>query len=116
MNNNKHVSIIIPIFNEKKYIRQLLNSLLQQDYPKERLEILLIDGRSEDGTREEINDVIASSPEFSELDIHITIAGILCGGCGSRILKTGSGWCIQNSLPRMRYHGDILSRLCLSLS
>lgn len=45
--------------------------MLQQDYPKDRLEILLIDGRSEDGTREEINDVIASSPEFSRF--HITV-------------------------------------------
>ncbi|MCF6156683.1 MAG: glycosyltransferase [Candidatus Brocadia sp.] len=71
MYNNKHVSVIIPIFNEKRYIRQLLNSLLQQDYPKDRLEILLIDGRSEDGTREEINDVIASSPEFSHLRITV---------------------------------------------
>lgn len=69
MNNKKHVSVIIPIFNEKRYIRQLLNSLLKQDYPKERLEVLLIDGRSEDGTREEINEIIASSPEFSHLSI-----------------------------------------------
>ncbi|BBO18566.1 glycosyltransferase family 2 protein [Candidatus Brocadia pituitae] len=71
MINEKHVSIIIPIFNEKKYIRQLLNSLLNQDYPKERIEILLIDGRSEDGTREEIKRIIASFQKFSELDIYI---------------------------------------------
>lgn len=71
MNNEKHVSLIIPIFNEKKYIRQLLNSLLNQDYPKDKFEILLIDGRSEDGTREEIRRIIASFTEFSEMDIHI---------------------------------------------
>ncbi|CAG0939664.1 succinoglycan biosynthesis protein ExoA [Candidatus Brocadiaceae bacterium] len=71
MNNEKYVSVIIPIFNEKKYIRQLLNSLLQQDYPKDWFEILLIDGRSEDGTREEIKEIMASSPEFSHL--HITV-------------------------------------------
>ena len=69
MNNNKHVSIIIPIYNEKKYIRQLLNSLLKQDYPKDRFEILLIDGSSEDGTREEIKRIMDSSPEFSHLSI-----------------------------------------------
>lgn len=71
MNNEKHVSIIIPIFNERKYIHQLLNSLLNQDYPKDRFEILLIDGRSEDGTLEEIRKIIASHPEFSHL--HITV-------------------------------------------
>ncbi|MCF6156672.1 MAG: glycosyltransferase family 2 protein [Candidatus Brocadia sp.] len=68
-NNCPFVSVIIPIFNEKRYIRQLLHSLLKQDYPKDRLEILLIDGRSEDGTRDEINEIIASSPEFSHLKI-----------------------------------------------
>ncbi|TWU49901.1 Poly-beta-1,6-N-acetyl-D-glucosamine synthase [Candidatus Brocadiaceae bacterium B188] len=69
--NLPFVSLIIPIFNEKRYIRQLLHSLLQQDYPKDRLEILLIDGRSEDGTREEINKIMASSREFSRF--HITV-------------------------------------------
>ncbi|GJQ48169.1 MAG: glycosyl transferase [Candidatus Kuenenia stuttgartiensis] len=69
--NEKYVSVIIPMFNEKKYIRQLLNSLLNQDYPKEKLEILLIDGRSEDGTKEEIKEIMASSPEFSHLGIFI---------------------------------------------
>lgn len=71
MNNNKHVSIIIPIFNEKRYIRQLLNSLLQQDYSKEKLEIILIDGRSDDGTREEIQKIISASPEFSDVCIFV---------------------------------------------
>ncbi|MCR4292123.1 MAG: glycosyltransferase [Candidatus Kuenenia sp.] len=65
------VSLIIPIFNERKYIHQLLNSLLRQDYPKDRFEILLIDGRSEDGTREEIKKTVATRPEFSNLNITV---------------------------------------------
>ncbi|MCR4292304.1 MAG: glycosyltransferase [Candidatus Kuenenia sp.] len=69
MNNTKQISIIIPVFNEKKYIRNLLTSLLNQDYPKERLEILLINGRSEDGTREDIKRITTSSSEFSNLCI-----------------------------------------------
>lgn len=50
------VSIIVPILNEKKYISGCIDSLLMQDYPKERLEILLIDGDSEDGTAEIIKN------------------------------------------------------------
>ena len=46
------VSIIIPILNEEKYIRTCLDSILQSDYPRSQMEILLIDGMSEDGTRE----------------------------------------------------------------
>jgi len=37
----------------KRYIHQLLNALLQQDYPRDRFEILLVDGVSEDGIRED---------------------------------------------------------------
>ena len=46
------VSIIIPCYNEEKYISQCLNSLLSNNYPKESLEILVIDGISNDDTRE----------------------------------------------------------------
>ncbi len=46
------ISVIIPVLNEEKYIENCLNSLLFQDYPKENLEILLIDGMSNDATVE----------------------------------------------------------------
>ena len=45
------VSIIIPCRNEEKYIGRCLDSIIAQYYPKEKLEILVIDGMSEDGTR-----------------------------------------------------------------
>lgn len=45
------LSVICPIYNEKKYIGIFLDSILQQDYPKDDLEILLVDGMSVDGTR-----------------------------------------------------------------
>lgn len=46
------LSVLCPIYNEEKYISQFLDSLLQQDYPKDDLEILLIDGMSKDKTRD----------------------------------------------------------------
>lgn len=46
------LSVICPIYNEEKYIAQFLDSLLLQDYPKQKLEILLVDGMSKDKTRE----------------------------------------------------------------
>jgi glycosyltransferase involved in cell wall biosynthesis len=48
--NNLQVSLVIPVRNEKKYIERCVNSLLSQDYPKDLIEILFVDGRSEDGT------------------------------------------------------------------
>lgn len=46
------LSVICPIYNEEKYIVQCIESLLQQDYPQDDLEILFVDGMSTDKTRE----------------------------------------------------------------
>lgn len=47
----KIVSIIIPCRNEKGYIESCLDSIISNDYPEDRLEILIVDGMSDDGTR-----------------------------------------------------------------
>jgi len=44
-------SVIIPCRNEKKFINRCLDSVILQDFPEEELEVLVIDGMSEDGTR-----------------------------------------------------------------
>ncbi|MCQ2286097.1 MAG: glycosyltransferase family 2 protein [Bacteroidales bacterium] len=46
------ISIICPIYNEASHINACVNSVVQCDYPKESLELLLVDGMSDDGTRE----------------------------------------------------------------
>lgn len=45
------VSILVPCRDEEGYIASCLDSILTTDYPRDRLEILVIDGRSRDGTR-----------------------------------------------------------------
>lgn len=45
------VSVVIPCRNEVRFIGPCLDSIVRSDYPKERLEVLVVDGRSEDGTR-----------------------------------------------------------------
>ena len=62
------VSILVPCFNEEKYIVELLNNLLKQDYPEDSYEILLIDGISTDGTRKIILDFIGSRQNMQLLD------------------------------------------------
>ncbi len=55
----KLVSIIIPCRNEEKFIGKCLNSIIAQDYPKERLEVLFIDGEeSPDLILDKIEDEI----------------------------------------------------------
>lgn len=46
------VSIVMPCRNESAFIAKCLDSLIANDYPKDRLEIVVVDGMSTDGTRE----------------------------------------------------------------
>lgn len=56
-NNLPFVSVIIPCRNEEKFIEACLKTLAEhQTYPKEKLEILVVDGMSEDKTREIIEE------------------------------------------------------------
>lgn len=48
------VSIIVPCYNEQATIGLLLQAIQRQTYPLERLEIVISDGMSSDGTRQEI--------------------------------------------------------------
>ncbi len=48
----KTVSIIIPAKNEEKYIPLCLDSIQKLDYPKEALEVIIVDNGSTDQTRE----------------------------------------------------------------
>jgi glycosyltransferase involved in cell wall biosynthesis len=48
------VSIIVPCFNEQATIGALLSAILRQTYPPSRLEVVIADGLSADGTRDEI--------------------------------------------------------------
>lgn len=46
------LSVICPIYNEEKYIANCIESILLQDYPKDDLEVIFVDGMSKDRTRE----------------------------------------------------------------
>jgi len=60
--NLSFISIIIPCRNEEKYTGKCLDSIIMQDYPKENLEVLVIDGASEDKTREIVQDFSSQYP------------------------------------------------------
>lgn len=62
------LSVICPIYNEEKYIGQFLDSILKQDYPKDDLEILLVDGMSNDRTREIVAEFIDQYPFIRLID------------------------------------------------
>jgi len=50
MDQNPLVSIIIPTYNRKQELTRLIESIKQSDYPKESVEIIVVDDASTDGT------------------------------------------------------------------
>lgn len=51
------VTAMIVVRNEENYIEPALRSFLDQDYPKDRYEIIIIDGMSEDNTINKVKEV-----------------------------------------------------------
>ena len=62
------VSVLMPVRNEAAYISRSLGAVLAQDYPRERVEVIVADGMSTDGTREIIEEIQASHPDVRLLD------------------------------------------------
>ena len=66
MSSQPFVTIVIPAYNAAKYIELVLEAIYNQDYPKELIEVILVDDNSKDNTVE-----IAQSfqPKFQHFKI-----------------------------------------------
>ncbi len=51
------VSVIIPARNEEKFIEKCIESFLTCDYPGELIEVIVVDGMSDDRTREIVGEI-----------------------------------------------------------
>ena len=58
----------MPIRNEAQFIERSLRAVLNQDYPLDRMEIIVVDGMSSDGSREIIDSVQGGSAIVRCLD------------------------------------------------
>lgn len=50
------ISVIIPCYNEEDTIQLLLDAILNQNFDKEKMEVIIADAQSEDSTREKIQE------------------------------------------------------------
>jgi len=62
------VSVVIPVRNEAGFIADLVSSIQAQDYPAHRIEIIVADGMSTDGTREALESMQANDPRLLIID------------------------------------------------
>ena len=62
------VSIVLPVRNEADFLERCLQSVLQNDYPADRMEVLVVDGMSDDGTREIVQSLAAEDNRVRLLD------------------------------------------------
>ncbi len=58
----------MPIRNEGSFIRRSLEAVLAQDYPSDKMEILVVDGRSTDNTREIVGEMQSRHSDLRLLD------------------------------------------------
>ena len=87
------LSVICPIYNEEKYIRGCIESILAQDYPKDDLEVIFADGMSTDRTRDIAAEYTSQYPWIRLIDNP------------DRIVPPALNKAIEAS------HGDIIMRL-----
>ncbi len=55
------VSVLVPVRNEERYIERCLYALAAQDYPRDRFEVIVLDGQSSDSTPELVARFAAES-------------------------------------------------------
>lgn len=62
------ITIVMPVRNESKFIRDTLLQIAGQDYPADRYEIIVADGMSDDGTRAIVTEMSQQYPQIRLLD------------------------------------------------
>ncbi len=84
------ITIVVPVWNESKSIISTLKCIINQSYPKNKMQILIVDDKSTDNTIELIEDFISKSKNLNiRLIKHKTNLGK--GGALNTVLQHAKG-------------------------
>ena len=62
------VAVVIPTYNEELYIENCIESVRSQSFPFEEMDVMIVDGRSTDGTREIVQKMSELCPNIRLID------------------------------------------------
>lgn len=62
------VSVVMPVRNEAQFIKSCLDALLAQDYAPDRMEVIIVDGMSDDRTRAIVQQVAMNDERVVMID------------------------------------------------
>lgn len=62
------VSVLMPVRNEETFIGRSLEAVLAQDYPSDRMEVIVVDGMSSDGTRKLVAEIGSERANVTLID------------------------------------------------
>lgn len=102
------ISVVIPLFNVKKYVRECIDALILQDYPEDSFEIIMVDNNSSDETA----DIVKDYPRIKLLNE--TKQGSYCAR--NKGIRCADGELIAFTDPDCLPNPDWLSRLSAAAS
>lgn len=105
------VSVIIPCRNEARFIGKCLDSIISGDFPKDKLEVLVVDGDSEDNTGEVVAAYVERHPFITLLsnDRRIVPAGL------NAAIRRAQGEVVLRMDAHAVYASDYISQCVRSL-
>lgn len=77
MDNTPKITVVIPIRNEAKYIATTIRQILDQDYPPDKIEIIVACGESDDTSTEIVFEIAKID---SRVKLFSNLVGLASGG------------------------------------
>lgn len=68
MDSTPLISVIIPSLNEERYLNRCLDSVFEQSYPSDCMEVFVVDGQSTDSSTDIVRNFMENHPNLHLLD------------------------------------------------